>query len=111
MNSGTIDRETPYNGCTLCCKRDAVSLMPEENMKYESEPHAYKPGQRMIAHKPNGDCVYLTEHGCSIHSNSPLKCQEMDCRNIFLFLLPRQALIAGLTKVWMRGKELQEGKQ
>lgn len=33
-----------------------------------------------IAHKPNGDCIYLGDEGCSIHDTAPLICQEFDCR-------------------------------
>gem|GEM_PF-4670423 len=25
----------------------------------------------MLAHKPNGECFYLNEHGCSIHGRAP----------------------------------------
>ena len=61
-------KEVPCNGCTLCCQGDAVRLQPEDSVtEYRTEPHPYIPGARMLAHKPNGECIYLDERGCSIH--------------------------------------------
>lgn len=97
---------TPCNGCVICCKGDIVGLMTHEIMLYESEPHPHKKGERMLAHKKNGDCVYLSDTGCSIHGRAPLKCRTMDCRNIYERLSPREALLSGLVKVWVKGKEL-----
>jgi Fe-S-cluster containining protein len=62
----------PCNGCTRCCHNDAVRLLPsDEPSKYQTEQHPYLPGALMIAHAPNGDCVYLGPHGCSIHDTKP----------------------------------------
>jgi len=38
----------------------------------------------MLANKPNGECIYLTENGCSIHDNAPSMCRVADCRSISL---------------------------
>ena len=38
----------------------------------------------MLAHKPNGDCAYLVESGCSIHDRAPSLCKSADCRSIAL---------------------------
>ena len=108
MSDNYNGKTTPCNGCVSCCKSDAVGLYPHENMAYQSEPHAFFPGQRMIAHKENGDCVYLAASGCSIHGHAPIKCQTMDCRNIFTKLTPREAMENGLAVIWSKGKILQE---
>ena len=78
--------KVPCNGCRLCCINDLVRLLPADlNRGYKTEPHPmYPKTQLMIAHKPNGECIYLNESGCSIHDNSPQMCREMDCRNIML---------------------------
>lgn len=31
----------------------------------------------------NGDCVYLTPDGCSIHDRAPWTCRTFDCRAVF----------------------------
>lgn len=36
----------------------------------------------MLAHKDNGDCVYLGPTGCTIQHVKPQQCYEMDCRRI-----------------------------
>lgn len=101
-------KNTPCNGCVMCCQGDAVGLYPQENMKYQSEKHCYFPGEKMLAHKPNGDCVYIEADGCQIHGYRPIKCQTMDCRIIFKMLSPSAALRNGLIKIWNKGKELCE---
>lgn len=52
-------------------------------------PLTGEPG-RMLQHKPNGDCVYLGETGCTIHGRAPAICQEFDCRKIFARFNRRQ---------------------
>lgn len=34
-----------------------------------------------LARKPNHDCIYLTDAGCSIYDRRPIVCREWDCRN------------------------------
>lgn len=75
----------PCQGCRLCCQGDAVRLEEEDLARgYESEPHPYIPGALMLAHKPNGDCVYLDDHGCTIHGRAPALCRSADCRSVAL---------------------------
>ena len=99
----------PCNGCTLCCRGDAIRLLPADDpSQYETEPHDRYPGQLMLAHKANGDCVYLGESGCAIHDRSPLMCREMDCRNVARALSYTQARKLGnVIHVWKKGKSLQ----
>ncbi len=104
--------DVPCNGCTLCCKGDAVRLLPWENPAlYDTEEHPYVPGMRMLAHKANRDCVYLTDSGCSIHERRPQQCRDMDCRVVAktVTFLQAQSLSAQgrfPLRVWRRGKEL-----
>ena len=75
----------PCNGCTLCCQGDAIRLTEEDNPDdYLTEPHPYIAGALMLAHKPNGDCIYLDETGCSIHDCAPSLCRSADCRSLAL---------------------------
>lgn len=105
--------EVPCNGCTECCKGDAVRILPgEPEWMWKTEPHPYIPEARMLAHKPNGECLYLGKTGCTIHANKPRVCREMDCRLIFerVPFAQANALHAqgALTlKVWRKGQALQ----
>lgn len=97
--------------CVLCCRADAVRLLPEDDAgSYLTEPHDTMPGERMLAHRANGDCVYLDRAagGCSIYERRPLMCRHMDCRLIALALSFTQARThPGLPlSVWRRGRDL-----
>lgn len=72
--------EVPCGDCRMCCKKDLVLLDEGEAEKFDSEPFPFDPEQRMIAHKKNGDCIYLRSYGCSIQGDKPRKCRTMDCR-------------------------------
>ena len=102
----------PCNGCTLCCQGDAIRLLEEDDPKsYETEPHPYIPGALMLAHKPNGDCIYLDDNGCSIHSRAPSLCKSADCRALafrYDFETAMKLHKAGSIdlRVWDKGNEL-----
>jgi Fe-S-cluster containining protein len=36
-----------------------------------------------LAHRANGDCVYLGDNGCTIHDRAPTVCRLFDCRTLF----------------------------
>lgn len=112
----------PCNGCTRCCKFDAVRILRhEDETRWLTVPHERMPGARMLAQQPNGDCVYLAEidgkPGCSIQDTKPQQCREMDCRRLGLALTFTQARKASAVRilpfqVWARGRELlREGGQ
>jgi hypothetical protein len=100
------------DGCTRCCHNDAVRLLPgDDASQYQTEPYPGRPGQLMLAHKPDGSCVYLTASGCSIHDRSPTMCKQMDCRIIasrVTFTDARKLAAKRLLMlpVWRRGREL-----
>lgn len=65
----------------------------------------------MIAHKPNGDCVYLAGNGCTIHGRAPALCRAADCRSLALKYDLRTAQTLHMTgrlnfDVWDRGNRL-----
>jgi Fe-S-cluster containining protein len=66
------------------------------------------PGEMMLDHKPNGDCIYLGQTGCTIHEDKPLMCQRMDCRVIAKELTYTQArkIKPNIIRVWKKGKAL-----
>jgi hypothetical protein len=102
----------PCDGCTRRCHNDLVRLLPGDNeSQYLTQPHPALRGQLALAHKPNGDCVYLGERGCTIHDTKPRMCREMDCRNLarrFTFTQARKLSASGRLPlvVWQRGKQL-----
>ena len=102
----------PCDGCTRCCHGDAVRLLASDDLsKYQTEPHPYMPEAWVVAHKPNGDCLYLGDEGCTIHDTKPQMCRDMDCRRIAMAITwtqARKAAAGGMLRmdVWRRGKEL-----
>lgn len=108
--------DVPCNGCTRCCHGDAVRILPHEDAsRWQTVAHPYAPGQRMLAHNANNDCVYLGPHGCKIHHDKPQQCREMDCRNIAQSISFTQARKLSARNVlnigvWQRGRDLLAGK-
>ncbi|EGC0267534.1 YkgJ family cysteine cluster protein [Salmonella enterica] len=84
-----VSTTLPCNGCTACCKGDAISIHPELGdvaEDYQTVPH-FMPqlaakGVRMLAHDAERNCVYLGEGGCTIHGRAPALCREFDCRKM-----------------------------
>lgn len=110
------DAIVPCNGCFECCKRGSIFILPEEG----DDPEKYKTVQSfdriaqkerlMLDHKPNGDCIYLGEAGCTIYDDRPVLCRAFDCRRQFLMLTKRMREVyikAGFTT----GREFEEGKK
>jgi hypothetical protein len=114
MAKKTETRVVPCNGCTLCCQGDAVRLEHEDmDRGYQTEPHPYIAGALMIAHKANGECVYLDDKGCGIHDHAPSLCRTADCRSIatrFSFEHAMQLHRLGRLdiRVWDQGRKLLE---
>ena len=111
--SGTV----PCNGCIKCCLNDAIRILPHENpANWLTEPHPYLPGALMLAHKDNGECIYLDRGGCSIHDLKPQVCREMDCRAVAQKItLPQAQAInrkhKGFLAVWRIGKNLLDNRE
>ncbi len=87
-----MSASVPCNGCTACCRNELLFLHPEMGDRAEDfdtmpaiNPLTGKPGLA-LAQKPNGDCKYLGEGGCTIHGRAPAICREFDCRRFFLKL-------------------------
>lgn len=105
-------KNVPCGGCTRCCRSGIVRLLPGDDVsQYQTEPHPLKKGQLMLAHKPDGSCVYVTDKGCSIHGSQPIMCKQMDCRQIaatFGHTMARKYAKAGMLPmaVYERGREL-----
>jgi hypothetical protein len=47
------------------------------NYKTELTPYGMKLKQKQ---KPDGSCIYLDDHKCSIWPNTPAVCRAFDCR-------------------------------
>jgi Fe-S-cluster containining protein len=98
----------------LCCQGDAIRLEPEDVPgDYETEPHPSIPGALMLAHKANGDCVYLEHYRCSIHDRAPSLCRTADCRSLALRYDFETAMQLHAThtidiRVWDQGRRLIE---
>jgi uncharacterized protein len=82
--------DVPCNGCTLCCREEAIFLHPEDGDVVESYDvqemdHPLKPGRAFMLKKgADGNCIYLKDGGCSIYERRPIICRKFDCRKLFL---------------------------
>ena len=94
MNGGFVDRNplpavVPCGKCRLCCQTMIVPLSREE---VESGEYLWawitkRDGTRLgqaLQRKPNGDCVYLGESGCTIHDRAPHVCRRFSCMDLIL---------------------------
>lgn len=65
--------QVPCNGCRLCCIGQGVQT---DNLELQ---HVLVDGVAYLDHKPNGECIYLDAHGCSIYEKRPTLCRTFDC--------------------------------
>lgn len=95
----------PCNGCTACCKGEAIILHPEcgdDESLYQTKPVQHPLTGKMalmLEQKSNGDCAYLGTNGCTIWGHRPTICRTFDCRMMFLKFPPalrKQMLRAGM---------------
>jgi hypothetical protein len=68
-------------GCTCCCRGPDRKLA----LHADDDPSEYRlefdeEGGPYLENQENGDCVYVTAEGCSIHERRPLACRRYDCR-------------------------------
>src|SRR6516162_2463604 len=71
----------------LCCRTQLVMLFANYD-DIDSYDHVIlQTAQGAIPvlrrKKPSGECVYLGEHGCTIHDRAPRMCREYDCRIVY----------------------------
>ncbi len=97
------------DGCTLCCQGhaglgDAIMLQPQDDPKqYHTQVIQ---GRLMLKWKPDGDCFYLGKNGCTIYERRPLRCRQLDCRD--LLKLPTGILGDNInSKVMDRARQLE----
>ena len=70
-------------GCTACCRGQLIVLFPEKGDDVSAyQCHEFVAGFYALDEKPNGDCVYLGEAGCTIHDRVPMMCKRFDCRDM-----------------------------
>lgn len=78
--------------CRACCKGDPIALAvgdDPQQYQWHSEPFRGRVA-RVLDRKANGECIYLTEQGCSIHGRAPLICRQFHCGVLFA-MTPREA--------------------
>lgn len=113
MNLPIIDirptRDVPCGDCHDCCRGDAIYLHPEcgdDATQYQTE-HTGK--RLMLAHKSNGDCIYLDDtKGCTIHNRRPTICREFDCRALLNSLGEKRMREIGLGKIAYAARRLKK---
>lgn len=75
--------KVPCGDCNVCCRGDALFLHPELGDVLERYDTDTYQGRTILAHKENGDCIYLDRaSGCTIYEDRPATCRELDCRTL-----------------------------
>lgn len=87
IECSAMRNSVPCNGCQACCKNQRIILTaaddPSQYITIPTKRGNQGKLQLMLAHKANGDCIYLDEGGCSIHDRAPQVCKSFDCRAWF----------------------------
>ncbi len=81
--------DVPCDGCTACCRGgELVVLFPEDGddvSLYDCDTvKTSRETLHVLRHRPNGDCIYLGDNGCTIYDHAPAVCRRFDCRRYFL---------------------------
>jgi hypothetical protein len=78
----------PCNGCSACCRKDAVMLLPDEGDVLATYDYEIRDlpgvGSGPVLKKVDGHCVYLVDGKCSIWHRAPAICRIFDCRRFYL---------------------------
>jgi len=77
----------PCGDCHLCCRMMTPVLVErgDDPAQYDTAL-CLTPGKEpylILNRQDNGDCIYLGEHGCTIHARAPWVCRTFDCRELF----------------------------
>jgi Fe-S-cluster containining protein len=71
-------KELNCNGCRTCCIGDTIHLRGgDDASKYQTVEGLTG---LQLAKGLDGNCIYLTKEGCSIHDDAPQECKAFDCR-------------------------------
>jgi Fe-S-cluster containining protein len=83
-----MTRASPFsyacNACNRCCRNKAVRVNPYEILRLarrlglsttEFLDRNTEAGGTVLRSKENGNCVFLGEHGCTVHPDRPLACR------------------------------------
>lgn len=89
------ERAVPCGSCQACCRREWILLDPAAGdviELYETEDVVNSRNgktTKALAHKANGDCLYLGATGCTIHGYRPHLCRIFDCRVHYLNMMKK----------------------
>lgn len=81
------EHKVDCGACRHCCQGgELIFLHPEHGddpARYMTTlaPNPLRDNEPMIAlvHKPNGDCIYLGDAGCTIYADRPKICRSFSC--------------------------------
>lgn len=93
----------PCGECHACCTKVNAQLYPNEHKLNFVKRFNKSENKYHLKHKPNGECIYLTPVGCSIHDRVPKVCRTFDCRFMGFFNIrdPKHEHINTASKRWI----------
>lgn len=77
-------KNNPCRPCANCCTNVIIRVKEEDILRWKKENRQdillcleeISPGAVFMIRKKNGECIFLTEKGCSIHSTRPKVCRD-----------------------------------
>jgi hypothetical protein len=113
MGEGLV-KHVECGSCRACCKGSMVILQPEDDRdSYQwvwFTPTGKDERLPILAHQPNGDCVYLGPDGCTIHERHPVICRRFDCAEIYAAVKHLNPPLDGILTAGKRQLEMREEK-
>lgn len=95
--------------CTKCCVGFQQVVLVETDDPHQYRTRQLAPGIYALEHKPNGDCIYLGENGCTIYGRHPTVCKVFDCSEFVRRL--DAGTYEGMGAVLVGGKVIKEGRK
>ena len=103
--------------CRECCRGEAIMLLPGDDPSIYLTEEIVSPidgtMQKFLIQKPNGDCIYLGETGCTIYDKAPQICRSFDCAALFKKIMswPKVDRRHPEIKKMLAGPVLKAGRQ
>ena len=72
----------PCGACKACCYYPGIPVDEKRNRRRlpylltERNPD----GELVLRQRPDGACIHLGEHGCTVYEHRPTVCRNFDCR-------------------------------
>lgn len=95
--------------CRRCCRGFQAVVLMDGEYPINFKCHEVGTGVWLLDHKPNGDCVYLCDDGCTIWGKHPQVCKTFDCTAFVKRM--NEGAFDGWGPVLIGGPVIKEGRK